>query len=256
MSLLPVLQHHGISFTWATEGKLIHGLKGFRKLQDENTGSNNDVVIGGAFGGEYTGSYNGIAIGGAFGNGFASANVVSTGGRGGAFGNADTKGSSSSNAEKPSGEKVMTDSYGRGPAEASASVNSVDETFSSGYGNVQNSGYGASVSVTGDTPNSVDDVVEDLTAETSKDIPFFGIFGGFGKILKGGSPDESTSVTSIPEEDASGGTSDTETVIVEGDSSETVGTAENTEEEGMPVASESRSPQSDGGYYGSFGASP
>jgi hypothetical protein len=161
--------------------------------------------------------------------------VSSTGGSGSAFGNSDSKGYSSSYAEKPSGAKAMTDSSGSGTAQTDASVNTSDQSPSSAYSNVQNSGYGASISVTGDTTIPLDTVLEDLTAETSKDVPFFGLFGGyggFGAILVSADPDDSTSDSSVSGEDASdgvsgenasdGSTSDTETI--EGGSSTTTGT--------------------------------
>jgi hypothetical protein len=293
---IPVLQQQGISFTWTTEGELVHGLKGYRKLEGNGEGSTSpptSAPTGGPTSPAPTSGptspptsapsipNNGVAIGGAFGTGSASASVSSTGGRGGAFGRSENQGYSSSFAEKPSGAKAMTDSSGRGTAQTDASVNVVDQTLSSGYSNVQNSGYAASVSVTGDTINPIDTVLEDLTAEFSKDVPFFGLFGGFGAILVGADPDDSTSDTSISGEDASNGndgTSDTETIevesatagtvddasdggtsnteIMEEESSATAGTVENTDEESEPVASGYQRSQSEGGYYGSFGASP
>jgi hypothetical protein len=184
----------------------------------------------------------------------------------------------------------MTDSSGRGTAQTDASVNNGDQSTSSGYSNVQNSGYGASVSVTGDTINPIDTVLEDLISETSKDIPFFGLFGGFGAILVGAAPDDSTSDTSISGEDAfDGSTSDKEiieeesfgailvgaapddstsgtsisgeddssdTEPIQEESSATAGTVENTVEESKPVARGYQGFQSEGGYFGSFGASP
>lgn len=262
LSRLPVLQQQGTSFTWATEGKLIKGLKGSRKLEDNGNGSTSlptSAPTSGPTTSPPTSApsipNNGIAIGGAFGDSSASASVFSTGGRGGAFGRSETVGSSQSFAEKPSGAKANTESSGRGSAQTDASVDVVDQTPSSGYGNAQNSGYAASVSVTGDTLNSIDTVVEDLTAEISKDIPFFGLFGGFGAILVGTDPDDSTSDSSVSGEDASdGGTSDT--VTVEGDSNAAASTAENKDDESIPVASVYQRSQSEGGYYGSFGASP
>jgi hypothetical protein len=260
------------------EGELVHGLKGYRKLQGNGEGSTSPSTSapnGGPTSPPTSAPSipnNGVALGGAFGTASASASVYSTGGMGSAFGRSNTQGSSSSFAETPSGAKAMTDSSGRGTATTDASVNAVDQSPTSGYGNVQNSGYGASVSVTSDTidPLELDAVLEDLTAETSKDVPFFELFGGFGAIIAGTVPDDSTSDTSISGEDASdGGTSDTElieeessatdggtsdTEILEQDSTATAGTVENTDEESTPVARGYQSSQTEGGY-GSFGGS-
>lgn len=262
------MQQQGISFTWATEGELIqgeffHGLKGYRKLEANGEGLTSPPTSAPTYGPTNPPTSapsipnNGVAIGGAFGNGSASASVTSTGGRGSAYGKSDSQGVSSSFAEKPSGAKATTDSSGRGTAQTDASVNAGDQSPSSSYSNVQNSGYGASVSVTGDTINPIDTVLEDLIAETSKDVPFYGLFGGFGAILVGADPDDSTSDTdtSISGEDTSdGGTSGTE--IIEEESSVTAGTVEDIDEESKPVARGYQSSQSEKGYYGSFSASP
>lgn len=137
----------------------------------------------------------------------------------------------------------MAGSRGIGPAEASASAVVVDEGYSASYGNAQNSGYAASISVTGDVLN-LNDIAEDLISETSNnDTPFFGLFGSF---TGGGGPDDSASDTTVPDEDASGeGTSGTETVAGANDSN------------GASVATEiANESTSEGGYYGAFGAGP
>jgi hypothetical protein len=298
MSLLLVLQQHGISTTWATEGKLSHGLRGFRKLQAfevveeiPQDDVNIEVVEEIAQDDENTDSEYGVALGGAFGNGFATASVSSTGDQVGfASGSGRTQGYSNSFVEKPSGDVTSeTESSGSGNALAKAKVTAADKNTTSSSSDVQNSGFGLSVSVTGDDETidsfDLDSAVEALTAETSKDIPFFelfggsGTFGGFGAIfdvdgpgpddstssastpdidasifdVDGPGPDDSSSSASTPEDDASGGgTGATNTVEV--DSDETADTVENTDEESAPVTSQPRSTA--GGFYGSFGSGP
>jgi hypothetical protein len=190
-----------------------------------------------------------VAVGGAFGTGSASAGVSSTGGTGKSFGNGNSKGFSSSFARKPSGAEVMTDSIGRGNAQTDASVNVLDKIFASGYSNVQNSGYGASFSANGAYSNyNLDAVVKTLTAETTKEMPFFGLFsGGFGSIFATfAAPVVSTSDTSISREEASdAGTSDTE--IIQEDSIAAGGS---------PYKPYQSKTYGSFGSYGSYGYSP
>jgi hypothetical protein len=277
--LLPLLQQQRVSFIWTTpESKLIHrGLKGYRKLEETGDGSTTLTTLAPTSAPTSQAPTRGptnaptsapsipnvaVAIGGAFGTGWASAGVSSAGGTGKSFSNSNSRGFSSSFARKPSGAEVMTDSTGRGTAQTDASVNVVDETFTAGYSNVQNYGYGASISVNGDHSNyNLGAVVETLTAEPSKEMPFFGLFsGGFGAIIailtsdpdaSTSDPDVTTSDTSISGEEASvAGTSDKEKV-----KKKAAGVmVENIEDESAPVASPFQSRyQSEGGSYGSYG---
>jgi hypothetical protein len=295
-----VLQQQTILLTRTIEGKLIHGLKGYRKLEEDGEGLTSlptSAPTGAptspapATGGPTTSpptsapsiQNNGVAIGFSFGSANTSASVSSTGGgMGSAFGTSHSQGYSSSFVEIPSGATAMTNNSAPVSAQADASVDGDDQSPSSDYSNEQNSIFEASISVTNGTIYSINTTaVEDLVA-----VPFLEIFGGFGAAFGGANPDESTSDTSLPGEDASdGGTSDTETIkeapfveifggfgafygganpdeptfdtSISAEDASDSGTSDTEtkveEESNNATASTSHS---EGGYYGSFGASP
>jgi hypothetical protein len=226
-----VLHHQqGISLTWTIEGRLIRGLKGYRKLEENGEESislptsvptSASTSPAAATDGPPTSlptitpstPNNGVAIGFAFGSANTSASVSSTGGgSGSASGTSNSMGYSSSFVEISSGAQAMTNSSGLGTAQAYASVDGDDQSPSSDYSNMYNSSYEASISLIGDTINSINTTaVEDLPA-----VPFSEIFGGFGTFYGGANPYESTSDTPLSGENASDvGTSDTETKVEE-----------------------------------------
>lgn len=174
-----------------------------------------------------------VAIAGGFTTGFANAGVTSLGGNlaGSAFGRGENYGYSSSFANGRNGEMTGADSFGRSPAIAAVSTLVMDQGFSSTYANVDTSGYGLSLSFTGQLLAPVDLIGGDGVIDSPSDLPFlggggaFGAFGGFGSISP---PPESTA----PSEEAAPTDSASETEPAPSDTD-----TSNAQEEPAPAAS-------------------